>query len=167
MQIDIGFGDTIFPQPAEVTIPSILDFSSPELKGYTIESSIAEKFQAMLQLGLLNSRMKDFYDIWLYSRKFEFKFEVLTEAIKNTFITRSYQISSPDIIVVFKDDFAKIKQPQWNAFRKRIDLQSVPESFSDIISVVSSFLLPIAKVIYNNESDIFGTWKSPGFWIFH
>lgn len=68
IQIDIGFGDVIVPNAGSVTYPAILDFPAPELKGYTMESSIAEKFQAMVKLGDLNSRMKDFYDIWFLSR---------------------------------------------------------------------------------------------------
>ena len=60
IQIDIGFGDVIVPNPSTVRYPAVLDFPAPELKGYTMESIIAEKFQAMVKLGDLNSRMKDF-----------------------------------------------------------------------------------------------------------
>ena len=65
LQIDIGFGDVIIPGHCKVAYPSLLDFPSPELNGYTMESTIAEKFQAMVKLGTLNSRMKDFYDIYI------------------------------------------------------------------------------------------------------
>jgi hypothetical protein len=164
MQIDIGFGDTIFPNSVEVILPSILDFSSPELNGYTIESSIAEKFQAMLRLGELNSRMKDFYDIWLFSQKFDFKFEILFEAIKSTFITRDFQIPIPESISVFKDDFVKLKQTQWKSFHNRIDLQSVPEDFSNIIDSIKLFLYPVAEAIYYSKQVLTGAWKAPGPW---
>jgi predicted nucleotidyltransferase component of viral defense system len=164
MQIDIGFGDSIFPKSAKVTIPSILDFTAPELNGYTIESSIAEKFQAMLRLGELNSRMKDFYDIWLFSQKIDFKFEILTEAIKATFITRDFQMPIPESISIFKDDFAKLKQRQWKAFHIRIDLQSVPEDFTDIIDTVKLFLYQITDAIYNSKQVLTGTWNAPGPW---
>jgi len=73
IQIDIGFGDVIIPNASSVSYPAILDFPAPELMGYTMESTIAEKFQAMVKLGVLNSRMKDFYDIWFLSRAFDFK----------------------------------------------------------------------------------------------
>ncbi|MGM0664961.1 MAG: nucleotidyl transferase AbiEii/AbiGii toxin family protein, partial [Thermodesulfobacteriota bacterium] len=73
LQIDIGFGDVIIPKPDRVKYPVLLDFPPPELDGYTMESTVAEKFQAMVKLGLLNSRMKDFYDIWFLSRRFDFK----------------------------------------------------------------------------------------------
>ena len=77
VQIDIGFGDVIVPKADLVSYPAILYFPAPELKGYTMESTISEKFQAMVKLGVLNSRMKDFYDIWFLSRRFDFKGEIL------------------------------------------------------------------------------------------
>ena len=67
LQIDVGFGDVIIPGPGKVKYPVLLDFPPPELRGYTMESTIAEKFQAMVKIGLLNSRMKDFCDIWSYN----------------------------------------------------------------------------------------------------
>jgi len=65
LQIDTGFGDVIVPKASKIVYPTILDFPAPKLKGYSMESTIAEKFQAMVKLGILNSRMKDFYDVWL------------------------------------------------------------------------------------------------------
>jgi hypothetical protein len=93
VQIDIGFGDVIVPNPGTVSYPAILDFPAPELKGYTMESTIAEKFQAMVKLGVLNSRMKDFYDIWVLSRTFDFKGEILDEAIEKTFDKRNTPVN--------------------------------------------------------------------------
>jgi len=81
IQIDIGFGDVIVPNASMVSYPAFLGFPAPELNGYTMESTIAEKFQAMVKLGVLNSRMKDFYDIWFLSRTFDFKGVILGEAI--------------------------------------------------------------------------------------
>jgi hypothetical protein len=80
MQIDIGFGDVIFPGPVESDLPTMLDFPAPRLLGYSRESAIAEKFEAMLKPGELNSRMKDFYDIWLLCRQFDFEGERLAGA---------------------------------------------------------------------------------------
>jgi hypothetical protein len=85
LQIDIGFGDVIVPGPSKVVFPVLLDFPAPELNGYTMESTIAEKFQAMVKLGVLNSRMKDFYDIWMLARTFDFKGEMLSKAVEKTF----------------------------------------------------------------------------------
>jgi hypothetical protein len=68
IQVDIGFGDVVVPGLTEVIYPSLLGFPAPVLRGYSMESAIAEKFQAMVKLGVLNSRMKDFYDIWVLSQ---------------------------------------------------------------------------------------------------
>jgi len=72
MQVDIGFGDVVYPKPEKAELPTMLDSPAPRLLCYSRESSIAEKFETMVKLGVLNSRMKDFYDIWLLSRQFDF-----------------------------------------------------------------------------------------------
>jgi len=84
MQIDIGFGDIVHPGPQLAELPTIMDQPAPQLLCYSRESAIAEKFEAMIKLGSLNSRIKDFYDIWLLSRQFEFDPATLTEAIRLT-----------------------------------------------------------------------------------
>lgn len=84
MQVGVGFGDVIVPGPDEVDYPTLLDLPAPRLLGYSRESAIAEKFEAMVKLGILNSRMKDFFDIWLLSRQFEFNGLTLSDAIQKT-----------------------------------------------------------------------------------
>ena len=81
MQIDIGFGDIVYPEPEKGELPCMLYFPAPSLLCYSRESAIAEKFEAMIKLGHLNSRMKDFYDIWLLSRQFQFELTNLEERI--------------------------------------------------------------------------------------
>ena len=88
MQIDIGFGDIVYPEPKESGFPTMLDFPAPRLLCYSRESSISEKLEAMIKLGMLNSRMKDFYDIWLLSRLFDFEGPKLVQAIQQTFEQR-------------------------------------------------------------------------------
>ena len=83
VQIDFGFGDAVVPSPVEISLPQILDFGSPELLGYTPDSAIAEKFQAIVELDLGNTSIKGFYDIWLLSRNLTFRGEVLAKPIKN------------------------------------------------------------------------------------
>lgn len=73
IQIDVGFGDVVFPEPQPCTLPTLLDFPPPKLMGYSRESAIAEKFEAMVRHRELNSRMKDFYDVWLLARQFDFE----------------------------------------------------------------------------------------------
>lgn len=84
MQIDIGFGDVVIPLPKKSEFPVILNDPAPYIFCYSRESTIAEKFEAMVKLGELNSRMKDFYDIWLLARQFSFESNTLQTAIKKT-----------------------------------------------------------------------------------
>ena len=85
MQIDIGFGDVMTPGPEEIVYPTILDFPAPKLSGYSRETVIAEKLQALVQLRMFNTRMKDYFDLWLLTRQTELKKEVLAIAITRTF----------------------------------------------------------------------------------
>ena len=89
IQIDIGFGDAVSPGSDEITYPTLLDFPAPTLRAYPRETVVAEKFQAMVMLGIANSRMKDFYDIWTLSRQFEFSGSVLCSALRATFERRT------------------------------------------------------------------------------
>jgi len=86
MQIDIGFGDGVYPAPEKSNLSTMLNFPAPRLLCYSCESSIAEKLEAMVKMGELNNRMKDVYDTWLLSRQFDFDGANLTEAIRLTFI---------------------------------------------------------------------------------
>jgi predicted nucleotidyltransferase component of viral defense system len=69
LQVDVGFGDAVVPAPEEVAFPTLLGMPAPQLKAYRRETVVAEKFEAMVKLGMLNSRMKDFYDVWELSQK--------------------------------------------------------------------------------------------------
>lgn len=96
IQIDIGFGDALANRPQELSkFPTILDLPAPRVRTYPRETVVAEKFQAMVMLGIANSRMKDFYDLWFLSQKFEFEGEALSLAIKATFERR--QTSVPHV----------------------------------------------------------------------
>jgi len=148
--IDIGFGDIVHPGYNEFEFPTLLNMPAPVLLGYSKESVIAEKFQAMVKLGIINSRMKDFYDIWLLSRQYEFDKETLAEAIRLTFENRETEI--PAEIVAFSDQFIQEKQVQWTAFRKRIDQEHIPESFAEVVSRISEFLIPFINIAHRDIS---------------
>jgi hypothetical protein len=90
--IDIGFGDAIEPGVEEINLPVLLDLPVPRLRAYARETVVAEKFQAMVMLGLANTRMKDFYDIWMLSRNYDFDGERLSRAIAATFERRGTAI---------------------------------------------------------------------------
>jgi len=88
VHIDFGFGDMVVPAPVEITLPQLLDLGSPQLLGYTPESAIAEKFQAMVALNITNTRYKDFFDISYLSQNLEFNGAILAAAIETTFRVR-------------------------------------------------------------------------------
>ncbi len=163
IQIDIGFGDVIVPKPRLIAYPTILDFPAPELKGYTMESTIAEKFQAMVKLGVLNSRMKDFYDIWLLSLTFDFKGRVIEKAIEKTFEKRNTPVTLD--AALFDPSFGKdeSKNVQWRAFIKKARIADAPQSFVEAIDAVKLFLEPITVSIAGGRA-FNSNWIAPGPW---
>lgn len=147
MQIDVGFGDVVYPLPKKSAMPTILNLPAPELLVYSKETVIAEKFEAMVKLGSINSRMKDFYDIWMLSRQFEFDGKHLAEAIRLTFDNRN--TSLPVEIEAFSDEFINSKQIQWTAFARRLNQEHVPVQFQDIIKEIRVFLYPLVSALFN------------------
>lgn len=162
LQIDIGFGDVVVPGISKITYPTILDFPPPLLNGYTPESTIAEKLQAMVELGSLNSRMKDFYDIWLLSRRFNFDGQILATAIRKTFENRKTVIPSR-LMVLRKIAEDPEKKSQWRAFVKKTKLNEVPGSFIDIVSTIVRFLEPVLAALVAHE-DFEKRWRAAGPW---
>lgn len=161
MQLDIGFGDNVYPEPAMADFPTMLDFPAPRLLCYSRESSIAEKFEAMTKLGMLNSRMKDFFDIWLLSRRFDFDGPELARAIQLTFEKRGTPL--PQEIVAFSSPFIKVKEKQWAAFRNRLPQDDVPVSFKEVVASVELFISPVvATLTTGNHSAT--RWTASGPW---
>jgi predicted nucleotidyltransferase component of viral defense system len=141
--VDIGFGDATEPGLAEMDLPILLDFPAPHLRAYAQETVIAEKFQAMVVLGRANSRMKDFYDIWLLSRTYDFKDDRLARAIAASFKRRRTAIPTerPDgLSQAFAQDPTKIQQ--WAAFVDTVDMK--PGSLAEVIDGLAGFLMPHA-----------------------
>lgn len=139
VQADIGFGDIVTPSPEEVTFPTLLDFPAPKLRVYPIYTVVAEKFEAMVSLGEANSRMKDFFDVWFLSQRFEFEGKLLAEAIKATFARRQTDLPM-GIPIPLSDEFASSKATQWRAFMNKNSLTSTP--FDQIIGQLRTFLTP-------------------------
>jgi hypothetical protein len=164
MQLDIGFGDVIFPRAASVKFPTLLDLPGPRLRGYTRESIIGEKFQAMVKLGSLNSRMKDFFDIWFLSRNFDFDGPKLSMAISKTFNRRKTEVPSTlkDLFEPLMQDSAKATQ--WRTFINRNRLQEVPDTLGDVLSLMVEFLDPVTRSLKNGV-QFKATWHAPGPWL--
>jgi predicted nucleotidyltransferase component of viral defense system len=161
MQIDIGFGDIVYPAPEEAVLPTMLEFPAPKLLCYSRESAIAEKFEAMIKLGFLNSRMKDFYDIWLLSRGFDFTGPELGEAIRLTFEQR--QTTLPVRIESFSEDFVNEKQVQWAAFHKKLNQEHIPMELQEVVKHLDKFLAPIVSKLTTGQ-DTVNDWIAPGPW---
>ena len=163
LQIDIGFGDVIVPGPSKIEYPTLLEFPAPEMKGYTMESTIAEKFQAIVKLGVLNSRMKDFYDIWMLSRTFDFRGEMLAEAVEKTFENRNTPINIEP--AAFDPSFwqDEDKRVQWQGFIRKAKLANAPETFKEVAESVKLFLLPLVASLAERQT-FQGVWTAPGPW---
>lgn len=119
MQIDVGFGDVVHPASDQTDYPTILNLPAPRLRVYPRETTVAEKFQAMVYLGTVNSRMKDFFDIWLLARQFDFDGAELARAIGKTFAARSTEHDPNPVALTAAFTTAENTQKQWAAFVRR------------------------------------------------
>ena len=144
VQIDIGFGDCIFPDAAINTFPALLDFPAPELRCYHPLTVLAEKFEAMVKLGSLNSRMKDYYDVLCIIRQSSFSPEETLEACKTTFGNRGTPLAVEGAF--FSEDFAVSadKQVQWQAFCRKQNLGGIaPDRFREVVRELHAFFIPL------------------------
>ena len=142
IHFDIGFGDIIVPEPIKLDFPTLLDFQpSPKIIAYTPESAIAEKFEAIISLGIFTSRMKDFYDIYFMSKNHSFTSTLLNKAINATFENRSTDI--PNQSKVFSDEYrsSSEKHKQWKAFLDRIGISN-GIGFKECVEYIEKFISP-------------------------
>jgi len=163
MQIDIGFGDVVTPQPTTVEYPTLLDFPSPVLMAYPKETVIAEKLEAMTTLGLLNSRFKDYFDLWLLSRLYAFEGTTLGDAIAATFHHRETLIEA--LPVGLSEAFASdpAKHRQWAAFLRRSRFKNAPSELNDTIGAVREFAHPPLSAAASG-SPFTAVWKPGESW---
>lgn len=164
LQIDVGFGDAVTPEPAEIDFPTLLDSSSPRIRAYPCETVIAEKFQALVAFGMVISRMKDFYDIWMLSKQFPFDGVSLSSAIATTFEHRGTAIPE-GVPTALTDEFAadRTKQTQWTGFLKRSVLSEAPPSLSGVVNDLRDFLLEPLHAAARSE-PFAKSWKPGGPW---
>lgn len=164
--IDIGFGDAIEPGVEEISLPVLLDLPAPHLHAYARETVIAEKFQAMVALGLANSRMKDYYDIWTLSREFEFDGSALSAAIRATFKRRKTDLPV-SVPVGLSAEFGSdtMKRQQWQGFVRRGRLNTRDVDLSAVVEAIREFLTPIVAAAvetkkFNAHWPKGGPWKT-------
>jgi len=164
IQVDVGFGDAVAPPPEEVVYPTILNFPAPKIRAYPMESVISEKTQTVVSLGMQNSRMKDYFDIWVLSRRFSFKGASLVRAINTTFDRRKTAIPQ-QIPIGLREEFAldEDKNKQWNAFLSRIGLKRQTIVLSEVIKRLQEFLIsPLSAAAQNKQFNQF--WEAGGPW---
>lgn len=164
LQIDIGYGDIITPEPEKIEFPTLLDAPPPKLLAYPRYTMIAEKLDAIVRLGMINSRMKDFYDLWLLRKLFTYDGKTLRDAVNNTFNRRSTQLPR-GVPVAFTDEFRKDpqKQVQWRAFVRKSEPEILPGNLDTTIGEIVTFLMPVLNAI-QNSSDFRSTWNLYGAW---
>jgi predicted nucleotidyltransferase component of viral defense system len=163
MQLDIGFGDVVIPSPKVTEYPTLLALPAPRLRAYSRESAVAEKFEAMVKLDVLNSRMKDFYDVWLLACQFDFDGPTLAEAIAKTFSRRGTAIPTDAAALLRKVAAYAGKQAQWRGFIRRNRLQDVLGDFSAVVGAIGIFLTPVSGALVANRR-FKGIWRAPGPW---
>ena len=149
--IDFGVGDVIVPKQEKRQIPTQLpEFESPTVNTYSVETTVAEKLDAILSLMEFSSRMKDYYDIYYLANKFDFDGVVLTEALKKTFENRghAFTIEQFEQVMSFADDSAM--QKKWKAFCRKIDTKT--DDFGTVLRTIKVFLTePFTAAVKSNE----------------
>jgi len=165
MQIDVGFGDHVVPAPEEIYFPTLLDFPAPHLRSYTRESMVAEKFEAMVKLGMLNTRMKDFFDVWTVSQEFAFDGPTLSKAIKATFDTRGTAVPNKPPLALSPEFYHdRQKNAQWKAFLNKAKLNAEGKSLAEIAEALRAFLLPVSEAVARDKI-LKRKWEPGGPWV--
>jgi hypothetical protein len=143
LQVDVGFGDAVTPHAELASFPPLLDFPAPRLRAYPKETVIAEKVEAMVQLGMANSRMKDFFDVMVLAGMYAFDGQLLARALKATFQRRGTPLPALRPIAwtpAFATD--AMKQTQWTAFLRKSGATTSPRALDQVIGDVASFAWP-------------------------
>ncbi|MCJ7543312.1 MAG: nucleotidyl transferase AbiEii/AbiGii toxin family protein [Phycisphaerae bacterium] len=161
--VDIGFWDVIVPGPVDLDYPTILHLPAPRLRGYSRESVIAEKFEAMVKLGEVNSRMKDFHDTWYLARHFDFDGADLAKALVETFSRRRTTLQAKPLALSPKFARDDMKQTQWVAFLRRGRLAGIPDVFEQVLKEIAGFLLPVSEAVAAG-TPFEQRWVAPGPW---
>lgn len=162
LQIDVGFGDVVTEGPIETEFPTLLDLPAPVLPAYSRESVVSEKYQALVDLGMANTRMKDFFDLYVLSGGFTFHGPALAEAIRATFRRRGSALPG-EIPTGLSDEFARTKRMQWAAFLGKAKLEGAPEDLEDVVVRLREFLLPPTAAL--RSGDTFDrVWTPNGPW---
>jgi hypothetical protein len=163
IQIDFGVGDVMVPGPRMIDYPVFLGGDTIQLLAYPIESSIAEKLQAMVALGNANSRMKDFYDVWICSNHLDFDADTLLKAIEATFKNRETPVPAEEVEALTAA-FVDKHRVQWNAFVRKIGETELIDALGRVVDDVKIFATPALHSLANGET-LSKHWKAGRGWV--
>lgn len=165
LQIDVGFGDKITPGIKTINFPSVLKDRELAVRAYPVETVIAEKFEAMVSRGRENSRLKDFYDLWVIARTFPLKGSVVIRAIQATCKQRGTALL-PELPLALTTKFYENKAAQWLAFINRNSLTNIPLVFSEVGEYLIAFFKPLHSAIAARDAKSFKkNWQPNDKWI--
>lgn len=161
VQVDVGIGDAVSPEPEWLDYPSLLEFARPRLRAYRPETAISEKVHAMVELGARNSRLRDFFDVHMLAAREPFEGQVLADALASTFARRGSSLPM-ELPLALTPEFAEIegKQAQWRGFVKRVPSSSAPPDLQGAINGVAEFAGPV--LLATARGDAFPARWSPG-----
>ena len=165
VQIDIGFGDAITPDPVWTSYPTLLENPSPILLAYPRETVVAEKLEAMVKLGIANTRMKDFHDLKTLASLLSFSSHSLSEAIRRTFDRRKTPLPQEALPSALTAEFYKdaTKQKQWEAFVSKNKLYIAPITLQEVTESIQAFVIPVLpSPASENVPDL--KWEPGGPW---
>ena len=166
VQVDVGFGDVVTPKARIISYPTLLDFPAPRIRACPRETVVAEKLQAVVVLGMANSRMKDFYDLYVLGRDFAFDGGILTRAIQATFKRRNTEIPR-ETPLALTEEFGRddTKSVQWKAFVRKSGLEQGVPDLLEVLSHLSEFLLPPLQAAAG-KARVPKNWCAGGSWLF-
>ena len=164
IQVDVGFGDAVEPAAEWIEFPTLIDLPAPRIRAYTRYSVVSEKLEAIVALGLLNSRMKDFYDVWLLSREFDFDGAKRAVAIRATFGRRRTELPA-ELPRALGDEFVgdADKQGQWRAFVTRGQLRRGEVGLEEVVQGIRGFAWPVMAALVAGEEHP-RSWPPGGPW---
>lgn len=163
MQMDVSFGDPVVTPPPARRYPTILDMPAPVVLSYSPESAIAEKLEAMVKLGLLNARLKDYYDVWALSRQLDFRGDTLSDAVAETFAFRGTELVADPVGLSARYAAREGADRAWAAFLRRNQLAAPTVTFDELVEGVSAFLAPVVNALARGGRWTH-LWRAPGPW---
>ncbi len=165
-QVDLGFSEAVVEKPIKVTLPVLLDFEPPQIKAYSAEVVVAEKVEAIVKLGPVTTRFKDFFDLYLISHEKHFEGSTLLRQLSATFRHRE-TIPPEALSMAITDGFARSaeSQEQWEAFLRRNDATGVPERFDEVVERLRYFVSPVLQATAQENEHLHQSWTPERGWV--